>query len=105
MSATTLDMTPQKEAAITNHLNERDRVEENAPRFDVEYLVSAPSRKNAVSEAHSDMMDDLGDKVSVVTNTTIVSESKYHCSVVIRVAADVTKEVFQSAEVAYLVDN
>lgn len=107
MSATTLEMTPEKEQMITNHLKERDRLEKEAPRYDVEYYIEASDKQKAIMKAHGLLMDDLGDKDHVVIMTDVNSfsapDEKY--GVMITVAAEVRKQSFEGEEAVHLVDS
>lgn len=100
-------MNPEK------YSEEMERIEDEAPRYDVEYQINylpeSDSEKEferrAVMKAHSFLNDDLDYQNHVPVRTSIDTES-FDCeaSVMFTVAAEVKRSVFEKAEAAYLVD-
>lgn len=106
MNAASLEMSPKKLTEIDEHIQERNRLEEEAPRYDVEYYVDADDDRDAVMKAHGLLMDDLGEKNHVVITTSVndFSAPGDQYGVMITIAGEVRKHTFEVAEAAYLAD-
>lgn len=107
MSATTLEMTPEKEQMLDNYQRELERIESEAPRYDVEYYIDADSDQEAVMAAHEALRQSLQgfDYVTVTTTSNQESAPEDRFGVMITVAAEVRKHSFESAEAVYLADS
>jgi hypothetical protein len=81
---------------------EMERIEREEPRYDVEYDVKSNSDSDKVMEAHGLLNDDLDGQNHVPITTTV--ENRDGGTVMITVAAEVKKSVFDNCKAVWLVD-